>query len=52
MGGKLKDVRSIVSSLFPQGLYLHCSTHSLNSTIKNATDIQRIRNSIRVMENI
>lgn len=50
--GKLKGVQSIISSLFPQAFYVHCATHALNLAIGKATDIQSIRNSIEVMENI
>jgi hypothetical protein len=52
MGAKFKGAQSVVSSFFPQALYVHCVSHALNLAPGNATDIQSIRNSIGIMENI
>ncbi|XP_076283965.1 52 kDa repressor of the inhibitor of the protein kinase-like [Lasioglossum baleicum] len=52
MSGKFNGVQAHISAIYPQALYVHCASHSLNLAIGNAVSVIDIRNCIGIIEKV
>uniref|UniRef100_A0A8D8THQ5 Zinc finger MYM-type protein 1 n=1 Tax=Cacopsylla melanoneura TaxID=428564 RepID=A0A8D8THQ5_9HEMI len=52
MSGKLQGCSTRITEKFPQALYIHCASHSLNLAIGDACNISSIRNTIGTVKEI
>ncbi|KAF0711672.1 52 kDa repressor of the inhibitor of the protein kinase-like [Aphis craccivora] len=48
MSGKYKGVQAIVREKYPKAIYVHCAAHTLNLAVSKASNIQPIRNCLRL----
>lgn len=51
MSSRFNGVQAVIQNSYPTALYVHCTSHSLNLALSNATSIQCIRNCMGVIEN-
>lgn len=52
MSGKFNGVQAHISTIYPQALYVHCASHSLNLAIGNSVTVTYIRNCIGIIEKV
>lgn len=50
MAGRLKGAQTIIRSIHPKALYVHCAAHSLNLAVSSAYNIQSIKNCLGIIE--
>jgi hypothetical protein len=44
IAGQFKGVQTLIGSMYPKVLYVHCAVHSLNLVVTTASEIKRIKN--------
>ncbi|XP_049315836.1 zinc finger MYM-type protein 1-like [Bactrocera dorsalis] len=52
MKGNVNGVQAIIREKYPEALYVHCSSHSLNLALCHSCQIQPIRNAIGIIKSI
>ena len=52
MSGKTNGAAAIITSKYPQALYLHCSSHCLNLAVVKSLDVTSVRNMIGVVNRV
>lgn len=52
MNGNFNGVQAIIREKYPEAIYVHCSSHSLNLALGHSCQIQPIRNAIGIIKSI
>lgn len=52
MSGHIKGVQTIIRAKYPNALYVHCVSHTLNLAVSSACNIQPIRNCLGIVQKL
>lgn len=52
MSGKYNGVQAILREKYSKAIYVHCTAHTLNLAITNASNIHPIRNCLGIIEKL
>ena len=52
MSSRFRGAQAYIAEQYPTACYIHCTSHSLNFAISNASEVRSIRNCFGNIENL